>query len=183
MRKIKGRILLIASFVVFISLYLIYDSKGYYYGFGCTFCNNKMPFNLKLHDGSDFSFTLKDDDDFELVGIGFRYATTNFIVKKFLAYGYDDTSVVVKCADSIGTNRYLVSYETGYKTKKGNSEISFRDLSKNDFEQVKEKYKWVEVDEEKASAIIRMKFLFLISALLSLFLLLIKLFPSQPSDE
>jgi len=176
MKKRIWLILTVMSFIVFVSLYLVYDSKGYEYGLGCNFCNKSMPYNLKPHDGSRFSFTLKDEEDFELVGIGFSYRKNSFKIKNFLAYGYNDTSVVVKCTDSLNTIKYLTSYETGYKSKKGNPEISFKDLSTNDFEQVKDKYQWFEIDEEKADAIWRMKFLFMLGTLLSLLFLILKLF-------
>ncbi len=168
--------MLIALFIVFVSLYLVYDVKSYDYGFGCTFCNKTMPYNLKPHDGSEFSFTLNDDDDFELVGIGFRYRKSSFKIKNFLAYGYNDTSVIVKCTDSLNTVKYLISYETGYKSKKGNPEISFKDLGNRDFEKVKEKYQWFEVDKEKGYAVDRNKFLFIIGALLSLIFIIRNLF-------
>jgi hypothetical protein len=167
----KKRIVLIisvVSFIVFVSLYLIYENKGFEYGLGCSFCSKKMPYNLNPHDGSQFSFTLKDEDDLELVGVGFRYETTNFIIKSILAYGYNDTSVVVKCTDSLNTIRYLASYETGYKTKKGNPEISFMNLSEDDFEKIENKYQWFEMDKKMYYAIDRDKFLFILGALLSL---------------
>ncbi|MBC8643723.1 hypothetical protein H9W95_05735 [Flavobacterium lindanitolerans] len=112
-----------------------------------------MPYHLTPYDerdGSRFSFTLKDEDDFELVGTGFRYQTINFEIKNLLAYGYNDTSVIVKCTDSLNTIRYLISFETGYTSKKGNPEISFKDLSINDFQKVKDKYNWFEIEKKKA---------------------------------
>jgi hypothetical protein len=135
-----------------------------------------MPYNLKPHDGFDFSFTLNDEDGFELVGIGFRYRKSSFTIKNFLAYGYNDTSVIVKCTDSLNAVKYLISYETGYKSKKGNPEISFKDLSNGDFEQIKNNYKWIDIDEEKANTIRFMKFLFMLGAVLSLFFIVRKLF-------
>lgn len=176
MRKRIWFILPVISFIVFVSLYLVYDNKGYKYGLDCNFCNKSMPYNLKPHNGSDFSFTLKDEDDFELVGVGFRYETTNFEIKNFLAYGYNDTSVVVKCTDSLKTIKYLMSYETGYKSKNGNPEISFKDLSNSDFEQEKDKYNWFEVDKEKYYAVDRNKFAFMLGALLSLIFIAWRIF-------
>ena len=156
--------------------YVKYDSKGYEYGLDCNYCNKKLPYNLQPHDGSQFSFTLKDEDDFELVGVGFRYETVNFTIKNFLAYGYNDTSVIAKCTDSLNTIKYLISYETGYKSKKGNPEISFKDLGSSDFELVKDKYQWFEVDKEKYYLVDRNKFLSMLGALLSLFFIIRQLF-------
>lgn len=184
MKKRIGLILSIVSFLVFASLYFVYDKKGYEYGLGCNFCNRKMPYHLSpiFHSEYPQRFYLNDEDDFELVGIGFRYRKSSFKIKKFLSYGYNDTSVVVKCTDSLNAIKYLVSYETGYKSKKGNPEMSFKDLNNNDFEQVKDKYKWFEVDKEKGYAIDRNKFLSMIGALLSLSMLLIKLFKLRKAN-
>lgn len=171
MKKTIWFILPIISLLVFGSIYLVYDSKGFDYGLGCNICNKKMPYNLKPHNGSEFSFSLKDEDDFELVGVGFRYQTTVFKIKKILGYGYNDSSVVVKCTDSLDTIKYLISYETGYKSKNGSFEISFKDLIYNDFEQIKNKYKWFEVDNEKNYMVDRNKFLSAFGAFFSLILI------------
>ena len=178
MKKNIWIILFSISFIVCALFYLKYDSKGYEYGLGCNFCNKKMPYHLMPSFYSQYpqSFYLKDEDDFELVGIGFSYRKNSFKIKNFSAYGYNDTSVVIKCTDSLNTIKYLTSYETGYKSKKGNPEISFKDLSNSDFEQVKDKYQWFEVDKEKGYSIDRTKFLFMLGALLSLLLLLLSLF-------
>jgi hypothetical protein len=178
MRKYIWIILFSIAFILCALFYLKYDSKGYEYGLDCNFCNKKMPYHLKPNFCSQYpqSFYLKDEDDFELVGIGFRYRKSSFKIKDFLAYGYNDTSVVVKCTDSLNTIKYLSSYETGYKSKKGNPEISFKGLSNSDFEQVKNKYEWFEVDKEKGYTVDRNKFLFMLGALLSFLLLLIGLF-------
>ena len=118
--KKKGLILLVVSLVIFVLLYLVYDSKGYEYGLGCDFCKKEMPYGLKPIFYSEYPqrFYLLDEDGFELVGIGFRYETTNFKIKDFLAYGYNDTFVLLKCTDSLNNIKYLTSYKTGYKSKK-----------------------------------------------------------------
>lgn len=185
MKKISWIILFSISFIVCVMFYLKYDSEGYEYGLGCNFCNKKMPYGLKPHDGSEFSFTLKDEDDFELIGKGFKFFSSSFTIKDFLAYGYNDTSVLVKCTDSLNAVKYLIAYETKYINKNGNPEISFKDFSDNDFEQVKSKYKWFEVDKEKGYAVDGNKFLFKLVALLSLILTiwrLIKLRRNKATD-
>jgi hypothetical protein len=176
MKKNVLIILFSASFIISTIFYLKYDKVGFYYGLECSFCNEKLPYNLKPHDGGQFSFTLNDEDDFELVGSRFRYQTTNFTIKDFLAYGYNDTSVVVKCTDSLNTIKFLTSYETGYKSKKGNPEISFKDLSNTDFEQVKSKYQWYEVSKEKYYAVDKNKFLSMLGVFLSLVFVVWRLF-------
>lgn len=169
MKKYVLVILFSASFIICSIFFLRYDKVGFYYGLDCSFCKERLPYNLKPNDGEQFSFTLKDEDDFELVGSRFRYITTNFTIKDFVAYGYNDTSVVIKCTDSLNTIRYLISYETSYKSKKGNPEISFKDLNDSNFESVKDKYQWFEVDKETYYAIDRNKFLSMLGAFFSLF--------------
>jgi hypothetical protein len=176
MKKNVLIVLFSASFIICTIFYLKYDKVGFHYGLDCSFCNEKMPYNLKPNDGGQFSFTLKDEDDFELVGSRFRYETTNFTIKDFLAYGYNNTSVIVKCTDSLDNIKYLTSYETKYKSKKGNTQISFKDLTSSDFEQVKNKYQWYEVSKEKYYAVDRNKFLSMLGALLSLGLIVWRLF-------
>jgi hypothetical protein len=178
MKSLIGITLSVLLFIVFTLLYLNYDKKSYNYGNGCDFCSKKLPYNLvpKFYRDYPQRFYLLDDDGFELVGSGFRYETTNFTVTDFLAYGYNDTSIIAKCTDSLKNIKYLISYKTGYISKKGNPEISFKDLSNSKFEQTKNNYQWVDVDKEKANNFRFMKFIFMIGALLSLFFIIQKLF-------
>ncbi|MFV0290630.1 MAG: hypothetical protein ACK5IJ_07000 [Mangrovibacterium sp.] len=166
-------------FGIFCSLlYLKYDSKGYEYGLGCNFCNRKLPYNIVPVSNSQYPqrFYLKDNDDFELVGIGFSYRKNSFKINDFLGYGYNDTSIIVKCTDSLNNIKYLTSYETKYKSKKGNPEISFKDLSNSDFEKVKDKYSWVLFNNEEAQKVTFKRFLSFLGALLSLILIVWRLF-------
>lgn len=155
--------------VLSVLFYLKYDSKGYDYGLGCTFCNKTMPYNLKPQTDRYYSFVLLDEDDFELTGSGFRHRQSSFKIKNFLGYGYNDTSVLLKCTDSLNNLKYLISYETGYKSNKGNPAISFKDIENSEYNQIKGNYQWIEIDEEKANTIRFMKFIFIIGALFSLF--------------
>jgi hypothetical protein len=175
-KKYAWIILFSFSLIVCVLFYLKYDCEGYEYGLGYNFCNKKMPYNLKPHNGTQFSFTLKDEDDYELVGIGFSYRKSSIKIKDFLAFGYNDTSVVIKCTDSLNTIKYLISYETGYKNKNDNPEISFKDLRNIDYEKVKDKYKWHEVSKEKYYTLDRNKFLLTLGTLLSLFFIIRQLF-------
>lgn len=175
MKKFSGLLLWVASFAVCVFLYLKFDAEGYNNGLDCTFCNKKMPYNLKPHDGFHFSFSLKDEDDYELVGAGFQYERNSFKIKDFLAYGYNDTSVIVQCTDSLNNIKYLISYETGYKSKKGNPEISFKDFKNSNIEQIKTDYQWFVINEEGAINIMRIKFWLLVGSLVSLFFIIRKL--------
>ena len=125
MKKNVWIILFSISFIICTILYLRYDKLGFHNGLECSFCDNKLPYNLLPMRNSEYPqrFYLKDEDDFELVGVGFKYYTNSFTIKDFLGYGYNDTSVIVKCTDSLNVIKYLISYETKYKSKKGNPEI------------------------------------------------------------
>lgn len=163
-------IMLLVSIVLFLSLFLKYDMNGFYYGFDCTFCNEKLPYNLKPHDGDGFSFTLKNEDDFELVGIGFRYRKTNFKINEFLGYAYNDTSIVIMCTDSLNEIKYLISYKTKYISDKGNPEISFKELSTFKLENNLKSYRWVKLNNDIASKIRVYKSLSFIGLILSVIL-------------
>lgn len=171
MKKIIKFILLVILFIISILLYLIYDKKGYSYGLGCSFCNKNMPYGLTPKINSDYpqNFVLLDEDGFELTGNGFRHEQSNFKIKIFLGYGYNNTSVLLKCTDSLNNPKYLVSYETDYKSNKGNPTISFKDIENIEYNQIKDNYQWINIDEEKVNTIKFMKFIFIIGALLSLF--------------
>lgn len=121
-------------FLVLVLLYLRYDKTGYYYGVECSFYNKNMPYGLTPKINFDYpqSFCLLDEDGFELVGIGFRYKQSSFRIKNFLGYAYNDTSVLLKCTDSLNNIKYLVSYETGYNRNKGRPDISFKDIDNDD---------------------------------------------------
>ena len=95
-------------FLVLVLLYLRYDKTGYYYGVECSFCNKNMPYGLTPKIKFDYpqSFCLLDEDGFELVGIGFRYKQSSFRIKNFLGYAYNDTSVLLKCTDSLNNIKY-----------------------------------------------------------------------------
>lgn len=176
MKKLIGLSLFAVSFIVFVVLYFNYDKKGYLYGYGCDFCNENLPYDLEPKFNPEYpqTFYLLDEDKFELIGIGFRFYGSSFKIKSLLAYGYNDTSMIVKCTDSLNTIKYLTSYVTEYKSKKGNHIISFKNIDDSYFEQVKNKYQWVEIDEEKANTVWLLKYIFLVGALLSLFFFIIK---------
>lgn len=174
----KKEIIFGLLFFVFILLYLRYDSKGYDYGLDCSFCNKDMPYGLIPKFNSDYpqNFVLLDEDGFELAGIGFSYRQGSFKIKNVLGYGYNDISVVLKCRDSFNNIKYLVSYETGYKSEKGNPAISFMDIDNIEYNSIKDNYQWVEIDEEKVNTIRFMKFTFIVGVLFSLFFIVRKLF-------
>lgn len=177
MRKFIEFLLLGIMLIVFASLYLKYDKASYYNGKGCMFCNEKLPYSLEPKFYTDYPqrFYLLDADGFELVGVGFRFENTDFTIKGFSAFGYNDTSIMVKCLDSLKSIKYLVSYKTGYKSKKGTEDLSFKSITVNDYEQSKDNYNWVELNEEKANETEKYKWVFMLGSILSFILLILKL--------
>jgi len=140
-----------ACCIVFALLYVKYDKQCGVYGLDSYFSNNNLPYGItpKFKTWYPQNFVLfDDDDDFELIGIGFRFYRSSFIIKDFLSYGYNDTSIIVKCTDSLNNIRYLISYITEYKSINGNSEIGFQDLSDTCFQKINHKYKWYNVGNE-----------------------------------
>ncbi|WP_372472557.1 hypothetical protein AB4865_06990 [Capnocytophaga sp. ARDL2] len=167
MKNVIGFIVFGVLFFVFVLLYFRYNNTGYRYGLECSFCNKNMPYGLTPKINSDYpqNFVLLDEDGFELTGSGFRHRQSSFKIKNFLGYGYNDTSVLLKCTDSLNNIKYLVSYETGYKSEKGNPAISFKDIDNSEYSQIKDdSYQWVEIDEEKANTVRIMKFIFIVGA-------------------
>ena len=164
-------------FLVLVLLYLRYDKTGYYYGVECSFCNKNMPYGLTPKINFDYpqSFSLLDEDGFELVGIGFRYKQSSFRIKNFLGYAYNDTSVLLKCTDSLNNIKYLVSYETGYNRNKRHPDISFKDIDNDEYNKIKDNYQCIGIDEEKANTIRFIKFLYIVGILLLLFIIVRKL--------
>jgi hypothetical protein len=178
MRKSLIFIALSALLILFVFFYLKNDSDSFYYGYDCKFCSKYLPYNLKPQFYFEYpqKFVLLDEDEFELVNSGFRYETCNFKIKDFLAYGYNDNIVIIKCTDSINNIKYLISYETGDKSKNGNPEISFKDLSEESFKKVKEKLEWFEVSNVDMFKIIKVyKFFFTIGVVLSMLFVVVKL--------
>lgn len=176
MKKLTGLLFLGASFILCTLLYIRYDSKGYDYGFDCIFCKERMPYGLKPQMDRYYSFYLLDEDGFELTGRGFRHRQSSFKIKNFLGYGYNDSSVLIKCTDSLNNIKYLVSYETGYKSNKGNPAISFKDINNIEYNQIKDSYHWIEINKDRANKVILYRTLSFIGAILSLLLIIRSLF-------
>ena len=142
MKKSIKVIILSVSVVVCTLVYVKYHS-----GLGFNFYRKNLPYNIRLNSDNKSSAPLLDEDGFELIGKGFQFYGSSFTINDILAYGYNDSSVIVKCTDSLDNIKYLSSYETKYKNSKGNPEISFRDISEEYVKQIKKNYNWIELDE------------------------------------
>lgn len=164
-------------FLVLVLLYLRYDKIGYYYGVECSFCNKNMPYGLTPKINFDYpqSLYLLDEDDFELAGAGFRYKQSSFRIKTFCGYAYNDTSVLLKCTDSLNNIKYLVSYKTDYSNDKGRSNISFKEIDNYECNIIKDNYQWIEYNEEKANSIRFIKSLCIVGISLLLLIIIRKL--------
>ena len=161
--------------IVFALLYVKYDKQSWAYGLDCYFCKNNLPYGItpKYNTRYPQNFVLFDDDDFELIGSGFRFYRSSFTIKKFLSYGYTDTSIIVKCTDSLNNIKYLISYVTEYKSKNGNSEIGFQDLSDTCFQEINHNYIWYNVDKEQIENMMEKKNGMFILCFLSVILFII----------
>lgn len=170
--KNSGNVVLPTAIVFLIIcslLFLEYDNEKYYYGLGCTFCTENMPFNLTPNMDRYSSFTLLDEDGFEIVGNGFRHKKSSFRINHLLSYGYNDTSILLRYTDSLNKIRYLVSYETTYLSDKGTPSVSFRDIEHHELESIKGHYDWVILDEETANSINFKRFMCLLGIVFSFF--------------
>lgn len=165
-----GMIVFGLIFIVSVLLYLYYDRESSSYGSTCLFCEHPLPFGMRAKSGNYAGgLVLVDASDFESVGKGFTYQRAGFKMEDFLAYGYNDTSLIVKCTDSLDNINYLISYKTGYKNEKGYDEISFEKLAIKQFDRIKQKYSWVLLNEEQIKMSAVRKNLVLVGMIISLF--------------
>lgn len=127
--------------------YQTHDKNNFINKLSCYNDNSNMPFGISpvFHSEYPQHFDLIDDEGFEIMGSGFRYSEMDFTIKKFLAYGFNDTSIIIECTDSLNRIRFVRSYKTGFRTKKGNPEIGFREINTSSFFLDKQNYHWNEV--------------------------------------
>ncbi len=156
-RSIKKSAFLYLLCCLSIFAFLFYDYIGYEYGLGCFFCRKMLPFGIYPKVNRYDCIYLFDDDDFELVGGGFKYDDDGFKIKKFLGYGYNDSSIIVKYEDDLNDIHYLSSYRTGYRSDSGNPDISFKDMDKLDYLRRKKHYKWIDLDHDKVRKVRALK--------------------------
>lgn len=150
MNKIKYIfiVLLSVGLVFSVILYIKQDKNIWAYGLNSHFGKCDMPFGVypRAHWPAIYpNVTLIDADDFEMLGAGFRMLESDFTIEDVLSYGYNDTSIIVKCTDSVQQVHYLVSYVTKYKYKNGNNEIEFRELDSLELKKNEKNYKWYNV--------------------------------------
>jgi hypothetical protein len=128
-------------------IYLTIDNKNFINQSSFYHHKRKMPFGIYPVNHYEYPqhFDLIDDDGYEIIGNGFRYEQCDFTIKQIWAYGFNDTSIIVKCSDSLNKIRFLSSFKTGNQSKKGNPEISFREQKHNPCILHNNTYQWYEV--------------------------------------
>jgi hypothetical protein len=175
LRRGTTLVAIVAAIACFL-VYAVYDRMGYPHGLESTFSGQQLPYNVEpeFYSRHPQTFYLIDEDGNELAGAG--TSVTTFAKKDLFAYGYNDSSILLKCRDSATVFRYLISYETGNQTRKGNPDISFTDLKNDDFERIKSQYQWFLIDFDKARSIMTTKFWAFTGGLLSLLLIIRNLF-------
>lgn len=99
-RKINKLRHILLIFVIFsIGVYMYADYKGAEKGIKSNIFSIYLPRKLYPFVDNQSSFVLKDsnDDDLEVIGIGFRYASMAYPIRNILAYGYNKSSIIVLC--------------------------------------------------------------------------------------
>ncbi|MDR1591466.1 MAG: hypothetical protein LBS16_01070 [Prevotellaceae bacterium] len=154
-------------------LFVNYDKQAYFYGLDSNFHKKQLPFGISPFYVYEYpqEFVLINKiykDGYSVaVGKGIRFYRSSFKINDFLSYGYNDTSIIVKCADSLQNIRYLSSYVTEYKNKDGSPVISFQDLDFADLQKISNNYQWYNVDNETIENIMAKKYRFLLLFILS----------------
>ena len=155
--------------------YVRNDKHSYYYGFDCIFQTQKLPLGICPFYVMEYPqrFILICDvsnDGYDVViGNGVRYYDS-FSIKDVLSYGYNDTSIVAKCTDSLNNVKYLISCATKYKNKDGSPIISFRDLDNVLLQKKHNNYQWYNVDVKECERVIDGKNRMLLLCILSILL-------------
>ena len=126
----KVRYVFMLFFFLSIGTYIYTDYKGVEKGIKSNLFHIDLPHNLRPLIDSHSSFVLKDSNDMEVIGIGFRYATMTYPIDNILAYGYNKSSIIVFC-DFCDCKKNLISYIDKYNS------LSFKEIS---YEQVQNNY-------------------------------------------
>lgn len=166
--KLRHILLIFVIFSIGVNMYA--DYKGAEKGIKSNIFSIYLPRKLYPFVDNQSSFVLKDsnDDDLEVIGIGFRYASMAYPIRNILAYGYNKSSIIVLC-DFHDGKKTLISYVDKYNSVSF-KEISFENMQNDD-------YHWVNVRDSDYANFTKMKswaFIFSVSFLISLAILKIK---------
>ncbi|MFN8395380.1 MAG: hypothetical protein U0176_12120 [Bacteroidia bacterium] len=107
----------------------------------------KLPFGLKLDPDPDFQggFTIRDSDDFAIVGKGVSYRDIDLMVEELVGYGVQENALAAEVIDSSGSTKFIKVLQSPSPSKqpfvvswiaedevKGNSAYTWVDLKKAD---------------------------------------------------
>ena len=135
-KKIIIESALLISFIFSTGVYIYADYKGAEKGVKSIFFPMNLPYNLHPFVDGHSSFVLKDSNDIEVLGIGFRYATMTSPIRDIMAYGHNEFSIIVLCDCSDG-KKFLISYIDKYNS------VSFREISYEHAQN--DSYHWVDI--------------------------------------
>ncbi len=144
----KVRYVLLILFFLSIGVHIYADYKGAEKGIKSNLFSVDLPRSLYPFIDSHCSFVLKDSNDMEVIGIGFRYATLASPIRNILAYGYNKSSIIVLC-DFGDCKKNLISYIDNYNS------VSFREIS---YDQTQNnEYHWVNINNTDYNFFTKMK--------------------------
>lgn len=144
----KVRYVLLFLIIFSLGVYVYADYKGAEKGIKSNLFSVDLPQSLYPFIDSHSSFVLKDSNDMEVIGIGFRYATLTSPIRNILAYGYNKSSIIVLC-DFGDCKKNLISYIDKYNS------VSFREIS---YEQTQNNdYHWVNIKNTDYNNFTKMK--------------------------
>ena len=91
------------------SIYYGLDRHLYYFG-ESIFDHNLLPMDIKPENSPDFEkgFSLNDNNEFTLIGSGFRYQNFDSItVDKIVTYGFSADRIIIKIIDLKGDHYFI----------------------------------------------------------------------------
>lgn len=113
--------------------------------YSCSRSNSTLPFKVTHYSNAYNEFALIDEEGYELIGKGFSYQGSKYLIEEVNEYAYNDTSIIVSCVDTSGQNFFLKSYVTNYVSGFGNETISFEDISDIEYHQLVKAYTLVKI--------------------------------------
>ena len=90
-------------------------------------------------------------------------------IKRILAYGYNDSSIIVKYKDSLDVIRYSVSKECKYAEE---SNVNFTNIDNQVENEIKNSYQWYHVDKDLITMLLALKITSVLGMILSSLVLL-----------
>ena len=147
-KKIIIESILLIFFFLSTGMYIYADYKGAEKGVKSIFFSMNLPYDLHPFVDGHSSFVLKDSNDIEVLGIGFRYVTMASPIRDIMAYGHNEFSIIVLC-DCCDSKKFLITYIDKYNS------VSFREIS---YEQAQNaSYHWVDIKNTDYDSVTKIK--------------------------